>query len=190
MHRALKKKLEANYAFLDDYLAHKLGLGPEPPPYSPPPPAPKPTAPPRAPRRVPNAPPGPPRRGRGAAAPPAAAAAAAGLAGPPAGAASPASAGLWLPSAQPLALPRTLLGGAGGLGRVVAAAAVAQALEKPPPTLMDIYNTYWLPFGKLLTDMEQAGVKVNRCGGAPHITQGAAPCSGSRGAQPFLAHSC
>jgi hypothetical protein len=31
--------------------------------------------------------------------------------------------------------------------------------------LYDMYDEYWKPFGELLTDMEAAGVKVNRCGG-------------------------
>lgn len=37
-------------------------------------------------------------------------------------------------------------------------------------TMMDLYRDYWLPFGKLLTDMEDAGMMVNRRAppAAPH----------------------
>jgi len=32
----------------------------------------------------------------------------------------------------------------------------------PGYTMLDLYRDYWLPFGKLLTDMEDAGMMVNR----------------------------
>lgn len=47
--------------------------------------------------------------------------------------------------------------------------AIGAALGAEVLNMRDFYNSYWKPFGELLTDMEKLGMLVNRCRSTGHF---------------------